>query len=171
MPVYATNLPGSPARIPEKSNEFLLNRAYHCFAFLGLVTLPFGLGALLSEFGLMNFDESSHGLGWSLIGWTMVLCIPIFVGMLCATIYGIRQTVRFRHTPLVILSVVSIVCWVETIIFMPFSDLPGHGVLYQVMDYVTGIELGVYIAANILIPTWWFITGRRRYRREAFEQE
>lgn len=33
----------------EKSEKTLLNRAYGCFAFLGLMTLPFGLAALASS--------------------------------------------------------------------------------------------------------------------------
>jgi hypothetical protein len=172
-PIQALNLPASPARTSEKSNEFLLNRGYRCFAFLGLVTLPFGLGALLSEFGLMNFDESSHGLGWTLILWTMVLCIPIFVGMLYATVYGIRQTVRFRHRPLVVLSLVSLICWGGTMIFIAYSasEVTDHPILDRAISDVMGIGLGVYIAANVLIPTWWFSKGRRRYRSNALAQE
>jgi hypothetical protein len=144
-----------------------LNRAYNCFAFVGLATLPFGIGALLYEFGLMNFDERAHGLGWTLSGWAMILGPPIVVGMLGASVYGIRQTVRFRHTGLVVLSVVSIICWGGTMIYMPYSDLPDHPTLDSVMGYVLGIGLGLYIAANLLIPAWWFAMGRRRYVNKA----
>jgi hypothetical protein len=110
--------PASPARVPENSNELLLNRAYRCFAFLGLATLPFGLAALLQAFGLMDFNfvvgTDARGLGQRLTQLALVVSLvfglPIFAGMLYATIYGIRQTVRFPHTALVVLSLVSIVC-------------------------------------------------------------
>jgi len=160
--------PASPALVPENSSEVLrleyarLNRAYRCFAFLGLVTLPFGLGALLDEFHLMNFDAI---VGIKLEGWTIFLGIP---GMLCATIYGIRQTVRFRHPALVVLSVISIIFWGGTMIYMRYSDL--HPTLDYVTGYVLGIAFGIYITANIFIPAWWFTMGRRRYRSKANER-
>ena len=46
---------------PRRSDEFLLNRAYGCFAFLGLATLPGGVGTLLYVLHWMNFDEGSTG--------------------------------------------------------------------------------------------------------------
>src|SRR6267378_6185062 len=165
--IHIRHQPASPALVPENSSEVLrleyarLNRAYGCFAFLGLVTLPFGIAALLDEFHLINFDAI---VGVRLEGWTIFLGIP---GILCTTIYGIWQTVRFRHPALVVLSVVSIVCWGGTMIYMPYSDLPGHPTLDSVMGYVLGIAFGIYITANIFIPAWWFIKGRRRYRSKA----
>jgi hypothetical protein len=161
--------PASPALVPENSSEVLrleyarLNRAYGCFGFLGVASLPFGIAALLDEFHLINFDAI---VGVRLEGWTIFLGIP---GMLCATIYGIRQTVRFRHPALVVLSVVSIICWGGTMIYMPYSDL--HPTLDYVMGYVLGIAFGIYITANIFIPAWWFTMGRRRYRSKELAQE
>jgi hypothetical protein len=166
--------------LPGKSDENRLNRAYRCFGFLGLATLPVGLASLLDALGLMNFDmgtigEDVNGAGSILTRWAFVVAmflgVPILVGMLTATVYGIRQTVRFRHRPLVILSAVSVVCWAGTMIFIPFMDLPGHEVFYHVMDYVLAIALGVYTAANVLIPAWWFTKGRRAHRSELFAQE
>jgi hypothetical protein len=125
-PVDHSNLQASPPRVPENSNEFLLNRAYRCFGFLGLVTLPLGLAALQQAFGI-DFDKDSgivsRGVGQTLfrLGYfvSLFLSVPIFAGMLYATIYGIRQTVRFRHPALVALSVVSIVFWGGTMIYIP----------------------------------------------------
>jgi hypothetical protein len=154
----------------QNRNEIRLSRAYRCFGFLGLVTLPFGLAGLLSEFGLMNFDEGSGGVGETLSRWAflvgMLLGLPICAGMLYCTIYGIRQTVRFRHPALVALSAVSIVCGGGTMIYVTMSDVPGHPFL----EYVCDIGGGTYIAANLLIPAWWFVIGRRN-RSTAFAQE
>src|ERR1700681_3556048 len=58
-PADHSNLPASPAYIPQKTNNFRLNRAYRCFAFLGLITLPVGLAALLDA--LVRLDEVRHG--------------------------------------------------------------------------------------------------------------
>jgi hypothetical protein len=166
-----SNLRASPPRAPENSNEFLLNRAYRCFAFLGLLILPLGFAALQQAFGI-DFDKDSgffsRGVGQTLfrLGYfvSLFLSVPIFAGMLYATIYGIRQTVRFRHPALVALSVVSIVFWGGTMIYIPmYSDVPGHPYL----EYAWDIAFGVYIAANLLIPAWWFTKGRRRYRSKA----
>jgi hypothetical protein len=157
--IHIRHQPASPALVPENSSEVLrleyarLNRAYRCFAFLGLVTLPFGIAALLDEFHLINFDTI---VGVRLEGWTIFLGIP---GMLCATIYGIRQTVRFRHPALVVLSVVSIIFWGGMMIYFRYFD--------YVTGYVLGIAFGIYITANIFIPAWWFTMGRRRYRSKA----
>jgi hypothetical protein len=157
--IHIRHQPASPALVPENSSEVLrleyarLNRAYRCFAFLGLVTLPFGIAALLDEFHLINFDAI---VGVRLEGWTIFLGIP---GMLCATIYGIRQTVRFRHPALVVLSVVSIIFWGGTMIYFRYFD--------YLTGYVLGIAFGIYITANIFIPAWWFTMGRRRYRSKA----
>jgi len=157
--IHIRHQPASPALVPENSSEVLrleyarLNRAYRCFAFLGLVTLPFGIAALLDEFHLINFDAI---VGVRLEGWTIFLGIP---GMLCATIYGIRQTVGFRHPALVVLSVVSIIFWGGTMIYFRYFD--------YVTGYVLGIAFGIYITANIFIPAWWFTMGRQRYRSKA----
>jgi hypothetical protein len=167
-PADHSNLPASPAHIPQKSNEFRLNRAYRCFAFLGLITLPVGLAALLDALGLMKFDMGtigvdSSGVGQMLTRWAfavaMLLGVPILAGMLYATIYGIWQAVRLRHQPLVVLSAVSIICWLGTLIYIPHSDLPGH----PYVEYAWEIGGEIYVAANLLIPAWWFTNGRRRY--------
>jgi hypothetical protein len=47
---------------PRRSDQSLLNRAYGCFAFLGLATLPVGVGALLYLQHWMNFDEGTTGV-------------------------------------------------------------------------------------------------------------
>ncbi len=160
--IHIRHQPASPALVPENSSEVLrleyarLNRAYRCFAFLGLVTLPFGIAALLDEFHLINFDAI---VGVRLEGWTIFLGIP---GMLCATIYGIRQTVRFRHPALVVLSVVSIIFWGGTMIYFRYFD--------YVTGYVLGIAFGIYITANIFIPAWWFAVGRWRNKDERLLQ-
>jgi hypothetical protein len=150
--------------LPLRRNESRLNRAYGCFAFLGLVTLPLGLAAVLQKLGLMHFDEGSGGLGETLSGWAyywgMLLGGPILIGMLVASAYGIVRTVQFRHLALEVLSVNAIVCGGGTILLIFTSDNAPQPIL----DYVTGIGFGIYITANVLIPTWWFTTGRRRYR-------
>ena len=152
-------------------NESLLNRAYAGFAFLGLVTLPLGLAALLQKFGLMHFDEGSGGAGEILSGWAyywgLLLGGPILIAMIIATTYGIVRTVQFRHPALQVLSANAIVCGGGTMLSIFASD--QH--LGPIFDYVTGIGFGTFITANLLIPAWWFATGRRRYRTNAFAEE
>jgi hypothetical protein len=153
---------GSPMEIPRKSDESRLNRAYGCFAFLGLATLPVGVGMLLSVLHWMNFDEGSTGGSLAML-FGMGLAPPLFLGMMAASIYGISQTLHFRHPALIILSVISIagggliVLLLNTPAFNGGQDLP-------MVDYGMGIAFGIYIAANLLIPAWWFTKGRRRYR-------
>lgn len=157
----------------EKTIEFRLNRAYRCFAFLRLITLPVGLAALLDALGLMKFDMGtigvdSSGVGQTLPRWTfavaMLLGIPILAGMLYTTIYGNWQALR--HSPLV-LSAVSIICWLGTLIYIPYSDAPGHPYL----EYAWEIGGEIYVAANLLIPACWFTKGRRRYGSDPVGQE
>ena len=155
--------------VTEKSDDAPLDRAYGCFGFLGLVTLPFGIAALLSQFGLMSFDEGSHGYGWTLVGG-MLLGPLLLVGMLVASVSGIVLTVKFwRHSALVVLSVVSIICGggLLIVIAIEWDVSPGSSTLTHAMD----IAGGLYIAANVFIPAWWFIKGRRRYKSKAFAQE
>lgn len=145
----------------EKSDKSQLNRAYGCFAFLGLVTLPFGIAALLAEVGLVNFDK---GFAEELAGWALylglILGIPLFAGMLVASVYGIARTVQFRHPPMVILSLISIVCGGG---FPALLLSMGNGPDSPILDYLIAIVFGTYTAANVLIPAWWFSIGRRRY--------
>jgi len=146
--------------VAKRSDASLLNRAYGCFAFLGIVTLPFPLLDLLSKFvGDRNFE--SWGLLAELAG--MLLAFPVLAGVLYATIYGIRQTVRFRHRPLVFLSAVSIICGGGFLLSIPYWDSPRNAV----RDYLMALGFGLYMAANILIPAWWFIKGRRQYSAKA----
>jgi hypothetical protein len=90
--------------------------------------------------------------------------------MLVASVWGIVLTVKFwRHSALVVLSVVSIVCGggLLTVIAIERDVYPGSSTLTHAMD----IAGGLYIAANVFIPAWWFIKGRRRNRSEALAQE
>ena len=154
--------------VTEKSEDALLDRAYGCFGFLGLVTMSFGIAALLSQFGLVNFDEGSHGFGWTLVG-AMLLGPLLLVGMLFASVCAIVLTVKFwRHSALVVLSVVSIVCVGGAMIYISHSDAPN---LPHYLDNAVAIGAAIYIAANILLPAWWFAMGRRRYRSKALAQE
>lgn len=148
-----------------------LNRAYACFAFLGLVSLPFGLAALFQKVGLMNFDQGSGGLGERFSGDAYHLGIllggPILIGMLVASVYGIVRTLEFRHPALAVLSVNAIVCGGGTILLIFLSD----SVNTPILDYVTGIGFGIYVAGNLLIPAWWFFKGRRQYRETTLQRE
>ena len=147
--------------VTEKSDDALLNRAYGCFGFLGLASLPFGIAALLSHFGLMNFDEGSNGFTWTLV-FGMFLGPLLLVGMLVASVSGIVLTVKFwRHSALVVLSLVSIVCVGGGVTYISYSDAPN---LPHYLDNAVAIGAAIYIAANVLIPAWWFAMGRRRYR-------
>ncbi len=146
-----------PARGPEQSDEFRLNRAYRCFAFLGIVTLPFPLLDLRTQFKAANGIVERWGVLAELV--VMILALPTFAGMLYATIYGIRQTVRFRHRPLVFLSAVSIICGGGFLLSIPYWDSFGHDP-HHVTDYLLGFGFSLYVAANVLIPAWWFIKGR-----------
>jgi hypothetical protein len=148
---------------PQKKEESRLNRAYGCFAFLGLVTLPFGLATLLQKIGLMNFDQGSGGLGESLSGYAYLLGTllggPIVIAMLVASAYGIVRTLQFRHTALAVLSANTIVCGGGTILVMFLSDSVDRPIL----DYITGTGFGIFVATNLVIPAWWFFNGRRHY--------
>ncbi len=164
--------------VTREHDEFVLNRAYRCFAFLGLITLPLGLAALLQVFGLLNFDIGTIGKDSGGVGQTlsrvallvgMLLGLPLGAGMLYATIYGIRQTVRFRHPPLVALSVISIVCGGGLLIVMANEWDVDHG--GSALTCATDIAGGLYVGANVLIPAWWFIKGRRHYKSKAVPQE
>jgi hypothetical protein len=156
--------------VPRKSDESRLNRAYACFAFLGLATLPVGVGALLSVLHWMNFDEGSTGFTLVLL-FGMGLAPLLSIGMVGASIFGIWQTVRFRHPALVVLSMVSIVCGGGLIALLPYTPGWNGGPDLPIVDYGMGVAFGIYIAANILIPAWRFVIGRRRYRSKALAHE
>jgi hypothetical protein len=152
--------------VPRRSDESLLNRAYGCFAFLGLATLPVGIGALLYVLHWMNFDEGSTG-GTLTMLFGMALATPLAIGMVGASIFGIWQTVRFRHPALVVLSMVSIVCGVGLIVLLPHTQGWNGRPDSPVVDGGMGVAFGIFIVANLLIPAWWFIKGRRHYRSKA----
>jgi hypothetical protein len=156
--------------VPRKSDESRLNRAYGCFAFLGLATLPVGVGVLLSILGWMNFDEGTAG-GSMAMFFGMALAPPLSLAMMGASIFGVWQTVRFRHPGLVVLSAVSVVCGAGLILLMSYTPPWNGGTDRPALDYGMGIAFGIYIAANLFIPAWWFIIGRQRYRSKAFAQE
>ncbi len=147
--------------VTEKSDDALLDRAYGCFGFLGLASLAFGLSVLLSE---------SSGLGGRLtVLFGMLLPLALMLGMFAASVCGIVLTVKFRrHPALVVLSVVSIVCGGGGMIYISHSVLPD---LPHYLEYAPTIGVAIYVAANVLIPAWWFAMGRRRYRSKALAQE
>jgi hypothetical protein len=126
-----------------------------------LTTLPLGLAALLQKLGLMRFDLG-EAFSWAYY-WGILLGGPILIGMLAATAYGIVRTVQFRHLALEVLSVNAIVCGGGTMLLIFAADNASQPLL----DYVIGIGFATYITANLLIPAWWFTTGRRRYRMKA----
>jgi hypothetical protein len=156
--------------VPRKSNESQLNRAYGSFAFLGLATLPVGVGIVLSLLSWMSFDEGTNG-GTLVMLFGMVLATPLSVGILGASIFGICQTVRLRHPALVVLSVISIVCGGGMIVLLPYTPVWKGGPDTPIVDHAIGIAFGIYVIGNILIPAWWFIRGRRRYRTKALARE
>jgi hypothetical protein len=138
--------------VTEKSDDALLNRAYGCFGFLGLASLAFGLSVLLSE-------STSLGGGLTVL-FGMLLPLALMLGMFAVSVCGIILTVKFRrHSALVLLSVVSIVCGGGGIFYISHSVLPD---LPHDLEYAPTIGVAIYIAANVLIPTWWFAMGRRR---------
>ena len=157
--------PMPPGRGPEQSDEFRLNRAYRCFAFLGIVTFPFVLLDLLSQFKAANGIVQEWGVLAEMVG--MVLALPILAGMIYAMYYGVRQTMRFRHRPLVFLSAVSIICGGGFLLSILYWNSSRHDDAHHVTDYLMSLGFGLYICANILIPAWWFISGRRHYRSKA----
>lgn len=153
-----------------RNDESPLNRAYGCFAFLGLATLPVGVGALLYVLHWMNFDEGSTG-GTLTMLFGMALAVPLAMGMVGASIFGIWQTVRLRHPALLVLAMVSIVCGGGLIALVPQTPGWNGGPDPPIVDYGMSVAFGIYIAANILIPAWWFVVGRRRYRSKVLAQE
>ncbi len=147
--------------VTEKSDDALLDRAYGCFGFLGLASLAFGLSVLLSE---------SSGLAGGLtVLFGMLLPLALMLGMFAASVCGIVLTVKFRrHPALVVLSVVSIVCVGGAMVYMSHSVIPE---LPHYLEYAPTIGVAIYVAANVLLPAWWFAMGRRRYRSNALAQE
>jgi len=152
--------------IPRKSDWSRLNRAYGCFAFVGLATLPVGVGISLSVLHWMNFDEGSTG-GTLAMLFGIGLAPLLFLGITAASFYGIWQTLHFRHPALIVLSVVSIAGGGLIVLLLNTPAFNG-GQNLPMVDYGMGIAFGIYIAANILIPAWWFTKGRRRYRNGAY---
>ena len=153
-----------------KSDESRLNRAYACFAFLGLATLPVGLGALLSALHWMSFDEGTNGGTVSML-FGMALAVPLSIGMMFATVYGIQQTVRFRHRALVVLSIITVVCGGGLIALLPHMPGWNGGPDVPIVDYGMGAAFGIYILGNISIPAWWFAKGKRLYKSKALAQK
>lgn len=152
-----------PMARPQRSEKSLLNRAYGCFAFLGMATLPVGVGFLLSALHWMNFDEGSNGGTLSML-FGMVLATPLAIGMVAASIFGIKHTVRFRHPALIVLALVSIICGGGLIVLLPLTPAWNGGPDSPIIDYVMSVAFGIYIVANLLIPGWWFFKGRRHYK-------
>ena len=150
----------------KRSDESQLNRTYGCFAFLGLATLPIGVGSLLSVLHWVNFDEGSTAGGLAMY-FGMLLGAPLSVGILGASIYGLWQTVRFRHRALIVLSAITIACCGGLIVLMLYTPAWNGDLDLPIVDYGMGVSFGIYIAANLLIPAWWFIKGRQHYRRKA----
>jgi hypothetical protein len=124
---------------------------------------------VLSLLHWMSFDEGTNG-GTLVMLFGMGLAAPLSVGILVASIFGISQTVRFRHPALVVLSVISIACGGGMIVLLPHTPVWNGGPDTPIVDYVLGIAFGIYIAGNVVIPTWWFAKGRRRYRTKALAQ-
>ncbi|MGC2194936.1 MAG: hypothetical protein WA628_09685 [Terriglobales bacterium] len=138
---------------PRRSEESLLNRAYGCFAFLGLATLPVGVGILFYVLHWMNFDEGSTG-GTLTMLFGMGLAAPLAMGMLGATIYGIQQTVRFRHPALVVLSVISIVCGGGLIVLLPHTPGWNGGPDSPIVDYGMGVVFFEKSSARALLTAF-----------------
>lgn len=161
-------LNGRQMEAPKRSDESRLNRAYCGFGFLGLEFLLVGAGYILSATHWFNFDWGiwPEVFGVSVVG-------PLFVvgGTVWALINGIGETVRFRHPALVVLSAILITFVAVLIVLLPYasgwSDAPG----LPIVDHVLSVAFGIYIAANILIPAWWFTRGRRRYRAKSLAQD
>jgi hypothetical protein len=103
---------------------------------------------------------------WGLL-FEIFLAIPLFVVMLIVSVCGIVRTVRLRHTALVVLSAIAIVCGGGCVTLELTLRGGGGGSL----GVVAGIAAGIFLAANVLIPAWWFISGRRDYKSEALAQQ
>jgi hypothetical protein len=156
--------------VTRKSEKSRLNRVFGCFAFLGLATLPVGVGILLSVLHWMSFDEGTNG-GTLAMLFGMGLAAPLSLGILGASIFGILQTVRLRHPALVVLSAISIACGGGMIALLPKTPVWNGGPDFPMVDYGIGIAFGIYVVANILIPAWWFTRGRRNYRSNALAKQ
>lgn len=158
---------------PAINNERLLNRAFRCFAFVGLATLPVGIGGLLAAFRWMSFDEGTNGGTLSML-FGMILAGPLALCILAATAYGLRQTVRLRHRALIVLSAITVVCGGGLIILLPYTpgwegrpDSPN----IPIVDYSMITAFAIFLVANISIPAWWFTKGRRLHRKSALGHE
>jgi len=125
------------------------DRAYCCFAFLGLAVM-----AILAEPFVSN--ESSQGYAA-----TVGLGLPL--PMLLAFVVGLYLAVRSQwHWPLVILSLITILFWTFTIgSVITESDSESASQKYMEAE---DKEAWIYAAVSILLPLWWFAIGRWRYK-------
>ena len=93
------------------------------------------------------------------------------IAAVIALVFGIMQTVRFQHWPLIVLSLVAIICGGGLIVALPYTPGWNGGPDSPMVDYGMGVTFGIFILVNILIPAWWFTKGKLRYRSQAFAQK
>lgn len=138
--------------LPEAYSLRALDVTFLLFAFADLVVL------LISAITTLDANNSE---GWGmLLGPTIGLAA--FVAALCGMVAALRQ---WRYRPLLLLGVCSILVLMMMPISIAFegSTRPAsRGAI--ILFYLAEALSLTCMAIVVLVPFWWFIRGRRRYR-------
>jgi hypothetical protein len=141
-----------------------LNRAYGCYAFIGVTILVFlAIASAIPE------GEAAEGYGMMM---GMSVGAPLMLGSIIAFVAGIVLTLGLhdrwhRHRPLVIVCLTHVLFMAGAIgASSAIPDEPG-----RLLQYALYALVGIYIAIAVLVPGWWFTIGRRKYRDHNREKE
>jgi hypothetical protein len=127
----------------------LLNRAYGCYAFIGLTFLVF-----LAIVSAIPQGEAAEGYGMMM---GLSLGVPLVLGSTIAFVAGIVLTLRLQdrwrlHRPLVVVCLTHILFLAGAIgVSSAIPDEPG-----KPLEYALYAMVGIYIAIAVLVPGWWF---------------
>jgi hypothetical protein len=122
-----------------------LDRAYACYAYVGLFAI-----AMLAVVALPATDAAREGYGMGLI--LPATLLPF------ALVAAIVMTARLpHHRTLVVLGL-------STLLLALFVFAVGVSSSGDSSEYAMDIALGIYGAGAVLVPVWWFATGRRHHR-------
>ncbi|MBI3476090.1 MAG: hypothetical protein HY010_10185 [Acidobacteria bacterium] len=139
---------GEPAAEESSKQESLrrLDRAYACYVYIGLFAI-----ALLAVVTVpVPTPDAREGYGMALVLPGTVLPIVFVAAMVL--------TARLRrHKPLALLGLSTL--------FLPFLVFAVGGCCSErVSDIARNVVVGIYGVGAVLVPVWWFTSGRRRYR-------
>jgi hypothetical protein len=139
---------GEPAAEESSQQENLrrLDRAYACYVYIGLFAI-----ALLAVVTVpVPTPDAREGYGMALVLPGTVLPIVFVIAMVL--------TVRLRHHKSLALLGLST-------LFLPLLVFAAGGCCSErVSDIARNVVVGIYGVGAVLVPVWWFMSGRRRYR-------